>query len=593
MYEYRPPLNEIRFVLHSVLNAERELAALGREDVNRETLDGILDAIATFASERVAPTYENGDRFGVRWENGHVTTAPGFRECYRQLGADGWIGINVSERLGGQGLPYLAHTGLNEILLSANLAWRMSVGLAEGAMIALELHATPELQERLVPHIVSGEWAATMCLTEPQAGSDLGLLRTRAVPQADGSYRVAGNKIFITYGEHDMTDNIVHLVLARLPDAPPGSRGISLFAVPKLLPDATGKLTIANGVSCTGVEDKMGIHASPTCSLSFDDAQAWIVGPPNKGLVGMFTMMNHARITVGVQGLALSERARQASVAYALERRQGRAPSPAARAGDGADVIMEHADVRRMLLTQKALVEAQRLLAYYTVLQMDRAERSPDANVRKEAEEEVALLTPIVKSVLTDGALEVSSLAVQIHGGHGYIRETGVEQIERDARITAIYEGTNGIQALDLLARKVLPAGGAPVSRMAAKLRTELAGLDLRDGLGRWHQAAEAHLALWETLTAELLKASQTDPNAAAAAATDYLNFAGYTLLACCWVRLAASARGHEDAEFARAKQETARFFFDRLLPRAQTHAAAVRSGAASTMTITAAQLAG
>jgi len=593
MYEYRPPLNDIRFVLHSVLNAERELAALGRGDVNRETLDGILDAIAAFATERVAPTYEAGDRFGVKWEKGRVTTAPGFRDCYRQLGADGWIGINVSERLGGQGLPYLAHTGLNEILLSANLAWRMSIGLAEGAMIALELHATADLQERFVPKIVSGEWAATMCLTEPQAGSDLGLLKTRAIPQADGSFRLTGNKIFITYGEHDMTDNIVHLVLARLPDAPPGSRGISLFAVPKLLADASGKSTIPNGVSCTGVEEKMGIHASPTCSLSFDNAQGWIVGPPNKGLVGMFTMMNHARITVGVQGLALSERARQASVAYALERRQGRAPSPAARTAEGADPIMEHADVRRMLLTQKALIEPQRLLAYYTVLQMDRAERSTDANVRKEAEEEVALLTPIVKSVLTDGALEVSSLAVQVHGGHGYIRETGVEQLERDARITAIYEGTNGIQALDLLARKILPSGGAGVSRMVAKLRSELAGLELKGDLGRWHQATEAHLAMWESLTGELVKASQTDPNAAPAAATDYLNFVGYTLLACCWVRLAAAARSHGDPDFARAKEETAHFYFDRLLPRAQQHAAAVRSGAASTMTITAAQLAG
>jgi alkylation response protein AidB-like acyl-CoA dehydrogenase len=593
MHEYRPPLNEIRFVLHDLLNAEGELAALGREDVNRETLDGILDAIAAFATERVAPTNAPGDRIGVHLDNGRVTTPPGFRDCYRQLGADGWIGINISERNGGQGLPYLAHIGLNEILLSANLAWRMGVGLSEGAMLAMEAHANPELQQRFIPRIASGEWAATMCLTEPQAGSDLGLLKTRAVPQADGSFRLTGNKIFITYGDHDMTDNIVHLVLARMPDAPPGSRGISMFAVPKLLTDADGRPTIANGVVCTGVEEKMGIHGSPTCALSFDKSVGWIVGATNKGLAGMFTMMNHARVTVAVQGLGVAERARQASVAYAMERRQGRAATTRAARADGADLLIEHADVRRMLLTQKALIESCRLLAYYTVLQMDRAERSQDKSVRQGAEEELALLTPIVKSLLTDIAIEVTSLAVQVHGGHGYIRETGVEQLCRDARITAIYEGTNGIQALDLLMRKVVPAGGAMVKRMVAKIRADHASLTLDGDLARWRDTAAEHLALWESLTTEIVKASETDPNAAPAAATDYLNFAGYTLLACCSLDLAARAATNDDPEFAKSKHETARFFFDRLLPRARQHAAAVRSGGASTMTITARQIAG
>jgi alkylation response protein AidB-like acyl-CoA dehydrogenase len=591
MYEYRPPLKEIRFVLHDILNAEAELAALGRSDVNRETLDGILDAIGEFAAKRVAPTNAPGDRAGVHLANGRVTTPPGFRECYRQLGEDGWIGINADERYGGQGLPYLAHIGLNEILLSANMAWRMSVGLSEGAVIALEAHASAELKERFIRKIASGEWAATMCLTEPQAGSDLGLLKTRAVAQADGTFRVTGNKIFITYGDHDMTDNIVHLVLARLPDAPPGSRGISMFAVPKYLPDASGRSTVPNGVVCTGVEEKMGIHGSPTCAMSFENSLGWIVGAPNKGLAAMFTMMNHARITVAIQGLAQSECARQASIAYALERRQGRAAASREAQADRADLLIEHADVRRMLLTQKALLESGRLLAYYTVLQMDRAERSEDAAVRKDAEEEVALLTPILKSMLTDGAIEITGLAVQVHGGHGYIRETGVEQLSRDARITAIYEGTNGIQALDLIARKVLPAGGAPVARMAEKIRADHAGLSLSGDLARWRQIAGEHLSQWESLTAELLRAAQADPNAAPAAATDYLNFAGYTLFACCWVDLAARAASHEDPDFAAAKHETARFFFDRLLPRAQCHAAAVRGGPASTMTITAAQM--
>jgi alkylation response protein AidB-like acyl-CoA dehydrogenase len=591
MYEYRPPLDEIRFVLHDVLNAEAELAALGRTDVNRETLDGILEAIGEFAAKRVAPTNVPGDRVGVHLENGHVTTPPGFRECYRQLGEDGWIGINVDEHYGGQGLPYLAHVGLNEILLSANLAWRMSVGLSEGAVIALATHASQELKERFIRRIASGEWAATMCLTEPQAGSDLGLLKTRAVPQADGSFRLTGNKIFITYGDHDMTENIVHLVLARLPDAPPASRGISMFAVPKFLPDAGGHPTVPNGVVCTGVEEKMGIHGSPTCALSFENSVGWIVGAPNKGLVAMFTMMNHARITVAMQGLALSECARQASVAYAMERRQGRAPASREQQAGRADLLIEHADVRRMLLTQKALVESSRLLAYYAVLQMDRAERSKDAAVRQEAEEEIALLTPIVKSMLTDGAIETTGLAVQVHGGHGYIRETGVEQLSRDARITAIYEGTNGIQALDLMARKVLPAGGAPVARMVAKIRADHASLDLKGDLARWRQTAGEYLSQWESLTADVLRASQTDPNAASAAATDYLNFAGLTLLGCCWVDLAARAASHEDRDFAAAKHETARFFFDRLLPRAQSHAAAVRNGPGSTMTITPAQM--
>ena len=593
MHEYRPPLNEIRFVLHSLLNAEGELAALGRGDVNRETLDGILDAIASFATERVAPTNAPGDRIGARFHEGQVTTPPGFRECYRQLGADGWIGINVSERNGGQGLPFLAHVGLNEILLSANLAWRMSVGLSEGAMIALEAHATPELQKRFVTPIARGEWSATMCLTEPQAGSDLGLLKTRAVPQADGSVRITGNKIFITYGEHDMTDNIVHLVLARLPDTPPGNRGISLFVVPKFLPDETGRSTVANGVLCTGIEEKLGIHGSPTCALSLTDAVGWLVGPPNKGLACMFTMINHARASVGLQGLAVAERARQASIAYAMERRQGRAATPGARRADGADLLVEHPDVRRMLLTQKALIESCRLLAYYTVLQIDRAERATDAAARLEADEELALLTPLVKAVLTDCGIEVTQLAVQIHGGHGYIRETGVEQLARDARITSIYEGTNGIQALDFLVRKVLPAGGTVVRRMIDRILSDHASLEIDAQLSTLRQMAAEHLAEWQRLTDELLRASQSDPNAALAAATDYLMFAGYTMLACCSFDLAACAAGQADAEFAAGKRETARFFFERLLPRARMHASALRSGPASTMNITAAQIAG
>ena len=593
MYEYRPPLNEIRFVLHTLLNAEGELAALGRSDVNRETLDGILDAIAAFATDKVAPTNAPGDHIGAKFDAGKVTTPPGFRECFRQLGADGWIGINVSEANGGQGLPFLAHVGLNEMLLSANLAWRMGVGLSEGAMITLEAHATPDLQKRFVAPIARGDWSATMCLTESQAGSDLGLLRTRAVPQGDGSFRVTGNKIFITYGEHDMTENIVHLVLARLHDAPQGSRGISLFVVPKLLPDKSARSTVGNGVVCTGIEEKMGIHGSPTCALTLTDAVGWMVGPPNKGLACMFTMINHARVTVGLQGLGVAERARQASVAYAMERRQGRAATAGAGRVEGADLLIEHPDVRRMLLTQKALNESCRLLAYYTVLQMDRAERLTDAASKHEAEEELALLTPLVKAVLTDCAIEVTQLAVQIHGGHGYIRETGVEQLARDARITAIYEGTNGIQALDLLVRKVLPGGGAVVSRMIEKIRSDHASLKVAGPLAELRQVAAEHLAQWRTLTSELVRASQTDPNAALAAASDYLNFVGYTLLACCSFDLAACAATQSDAEFAAGKRETARFFFERLLPRAQMHAAALRSGPASTMSITPAQIAG
>ncbi len=593
MYEYRPPLDEIRFVLHTVLNAESELAALGRSDVNRDTLDGILDAIAAFATAKVAPTNAPGDRIGARFYEGRVTTPPGFKECYRQLGADGWIGINVSEANGGQGLPFLAHVGLNEILLSANLAWRMGVGLSEGAMIALEAHATPDLQKRFVTPIARGDWSATMCLTEPQAGSDLGLLKTRAVPQGDGSYCVTGNKIFITYGEHDMTENIVHLVLARLPDAPQGSRGISLFVVPKFLPDKSGRATVANGVVCTGIEEKMGIHGSPTCALSLADAVGWMVGPANKGLTCMFTMINHARVTVGLQGLGVAERARQASVAYAMERRQGRAATPGAGRADGADLLIEHADVRRMLLTQKALVESCRLLAYYAVLQMDRVERLTDQAAKHEADEELALLTPLVKAVLTDCAMEVTQLGVQIHGGHGYIRETGVEQLARDARITAIYEGTNGIQALDLLVRKVLPTGGAIVKRMIEKIRSDHASLKVEGQLATLRQIAAEQLTQWQKLTDELVRSSQTEPNAAPAAASDYLNFAGLTLLACCSFDLAACAAAQGDAVFASSKCETARFFFDRLLPRAQMHATALRSGPMSTMSITAAQIAG
>jgi len=585
MYDYRAPRREFEFVLHEVLEAERVLARLGREDIGRELIDSVIDEGAKFAETVLSPINWRGDWDGARYDNGAVTAPEGFKAAYQQFCRDGWAGMAATPDYGGQGLPAIAHIPVGEMLCSAAMAWRMASGLSEGAVLALTKHGSDALKARFLEKLVKGEWTGTMCLTEPQAGTDLGILRTRAEPASDGSFRITGTKIFISWGEHDLTDNIVHLVLARLPDAAPGTRGISLFLVPKRLDGQP------NGVHCDSIEHKMGIHGSPTCVLSFDAAQGWMIGQPGGGLACMFTMMNHARLGVGLQGLGLSERALQASVRYAFERLQGRsARGPVAR-DKAADPIIAHADVRRMVMTQKALTEGQRMLAYYTYMLEDVERLAGDAEERARASQLVAFLVPIVKSLLTDSGMENASLAVQVHGGSGFIRETGVEQYLRDAKIACIYEGTNGIQALDFLGRKVLMNGGATLRVLAAEIAQTLAG-ELPAALKPWAAALTAKIEEWAQLTRQVGERVAQDPEELGAVAVDYLNFGGYVLLGWAWLRMArvASAKlaaGTPEKAYYEGKLAAAAFYFERLLPRTLSCAASVRAGGATLPTLT------
>jgi alkylation response protein AidB-like acyl-CoA dehydrogenase len=596
MPPYNAPLRDIRFVLHEVLHAGHHYAELGREDLNAEFIDTLLDGAARFAEEVVAPTNEPGDRIGVRLEAGGVVTPPGFREAYAQFVEDGWAALCGPEEYGGQGLPEGFGGPVGELLVAANQSWKLYSGLTDSAVLCLEKHAPEDLKRLYLPKLVTGEWTGTMCLTEPQAGTDLGLLRTRAEPAADGSFRLTGEKIFITSGDHDLADNIVHLVLARLPDAPSGTRGISLFLVPKRLPDAGGAAGDPNGVRCTRLEEKLGIHGSATCVMNFRESQGWLIGEPNAGLRCMFVMMNHARLWVGLQGLAQAERSRQSSLAYARERRQGRAARGSASADKPADLIVDHPDVRRMLLAQKVFVEGSRVLTYFAGLQMDKSKYHPDPAERQRAADLLAVLTPIVKAFVTDMSLEVTSLGIQVHGGYGYVRETGVEQFYRDARITCIYEGTNGVQALDLLGRKVLGSGG-----QLARLLGGLIGAFCQNHAG-YEEMAEivprltGLLKEWSEATEQVAQRAARDPDEVGAAAVDYLQFTGYLCLAWCWAKMAAVSiaalrNSPADPAFYRAKLASARFFFARLLPRAEAHLDALQAGADSVMAMPVDQL--
>ncbi len=597
MHAYKAPLRDMRFVVHEALDLAAHCRALGRDDVTPDLVDSVLEEGARFAEEVLAPTNLPGDAEGVTLENGVVRTPAGFREAYATFCNDGWASMTAPAEYGGQGLPESAQLPFAEMLCSANLAWRVYSGLIESAILALNTHAEESLKALYLPQLSTGNWSGTMCLTEPHCGTDLGLLRTRAEPNGDGSYRLTGTKIFITGGEQDLTENIVHLVLAKLPDAPPGSKGISLLLVPKFLPGAEGKPGPRNGVRCGSIEHKMGIKASATCVMHFTDATGWLVGAPHNGLACMFTMMNHARLGVGVQGLGLAENSFQGALAYARERLQGRSATGAKLPDKPADPLIVHPDIRRMLLTQKALVEGSRMLACFAGQQLDIAHGHPEATARQAANDLLALLTPIIKAFLTDAALEVTNLGVQVLGGHGYIHESGMEQFVRDARITSIYEGTNGIQALDLIGRKVLGSRGELVKRMAA-LIVDFCGSHSESAELKPYMAPLAALVReWGELTQFVAAAAARDADEPGAAAVDYLQFSGYLCLAWCWARMAVTAQaalaaGTAEADFYQAKLATARFYFDRLLPRAHAHAAAVRSGAANLMRLDAAHFA-
>lgn len=586
MAEYQAPLRDIRFVLNDVFRADELWASLPRlsELVDTETADAILEEGAKLTAREIAPLNRCGDEEGARWENGEVTTPAGFKQAFATFAAGGWVGLTGNPDFGGMGMPKMLGVHFEEMLYSANNSFTLYPVLTAGACLALSAHASNELKNAYLPNLYAGIWAGSMCLTEPHAGTDLGLIRTRAEPAGDGSYRVTGTKIFITGGEHDLSENIIHLVLAKLSDAPKGSRGISLFLVPKFLVNADGSLGARNGVHCGSIEHKMGIKASATCVMNFYGATGYLVGEVNKGLAAMFTMMNYERLSIGIQGLGCSEMSYQNAVAYARERIQGRSATGANQPEQAADPILAHADVRRMLLNIKATTEAGRAFSTYVAKQLDLAKYCEDPETKAKAEALVALLTPIAKAFFTDIGLENCIQGQQVFGGHGYIREWGQEQLVRDARIAQIYEGTNGIQSLDLMGRKTVANNGKLFAVFAREVRSFLE-LNNTGKMAEFAKPLIAALDNLERLTAWVINNAATNPNEIGAASVEYLHTFGYTAYAYMWALMAkaaqdnlASTNGEES--FYLGKLTTARYFYKRLLPRIHSLTQAVMSGA-------------
>lgn len=582
---YKAPLDDVRFVLDTIVGKDSLSALPGYEDATPDLIDQVLTEGAKLCEEVLFPLNQSGDAEGCTYENGVVRTPKGFKEAYTQYAEGGWIGLSCDPAYGGQGLPKLVNTLLEEFVCSANLSFGMYPGLSLGAYNALSLYGSDALKARFLPKLVEGTWSGTMCLTEPHSGTDLGIIRTKAVPADDDSYRITGTKIFISAGEHDLTENILHLVLARLPDAPAGTKGISLFLVPKFIPNDDGTPGKRNGVACGSIEHKMGIKASSTCVMNFDDATGWLVGEPNKGMRAMFVMMNAARLAVGIQGMGLGEVAYQNAVAYAKERLQGRSLKGTKFPDKPADPIIVHPDVRRNLMTGKAYIEGSRALAALVGYQLDVAEKHADTRVRQEADEFVQLMTPIVKALMTDIGFEVANIAVQVHGGHGFIWETGVEQYVRDARIAQIYEGTNGIQALDLVGRKMGQDMGRLLRRFFHPVQAELTAALDDDSLAELAGPLAKAFGKLQQATALIAQKGMKDPEEAGAAATDYLRLFGLVALGWMWLRMAkaASAKlaaGEGDPAFLNAKLKTAAFFTAKLLPQVNTLFLTIMAGA-------------
>ncbi|MFM1979671.1 MAG: hypothetical protein RLZ68_936 [Pseudomonadota bacterium] len=528
---YQAPLADINFILHEVLQALAQLQALTPyADNDADLMHQVLDEAGKFVSEVIAPLNRDGDEIGCRFDAGTVTTPPGFKDAYQAFWQAGWPGLASATEDGGQGLPAILEAVLYEMLSGANHGWTMAPGLLHGAYECLKHHGSDELKSTYLGKIATGEWLATMCLTEPHAGSDLGLARTKAIPQADGTYLISGTKIFISGGEHDLSDNIVHLVLARLPEAPPGPKGLSLFLVPKFYTDGS-----RSAVHCERIEEKMGLHGSPTCVMRFDEASGWIVGAPGKGLNAMFVMMNAARLHVALQGIGLLEAAWQKADAYSKERRQMRAPGRGKSAAQ-ADLIADHPAIRRVLATQRAWIDGGRVLAYRTALELDLLKHHPDAARKAAAQVWCSLVTPVIKSAFTHQAFHGGSDCLQVFGGHGYVREWGIEQIVRDARVAMIYEGTNEIQAIDLLVRKVLPDGGESLQTMLNALCAEL------DADGIAHPALRAQVDALCAVTASLVAASKDQPELPYWVAEDFLRAVVVILLAWAWHKIEVTA---------------------------------------------------
>lgn len=599
MPNYKAPRRDMQFVLYELLDIENHYSTLrGNGEVDRETIEMILEGGAKFSENELAPLYRSGDEEGCLFEGGEVKTPAGFKAAYETFVADGWPSMASPEAHGGQGLPISLGTVFSEMLGSANWAWAMYPGLSHGAMNTLEAHGTDEQKAVYLSKLVSGEWAGTMCLTEAHCGSDLGTLRSKAEPNADGSYNITGTKIFISAGEHDLTDNIVHIVLARLPDAPAGTKGISLFVVPKRLPDANGEAGEMNRVTCGSIEHKMGINGSATCVMNFDGAKGFLVGPPNKGLNCMFTFMNIARIGTALQGVCSAEASFQGALEYAKDRQSMRALSGTKAPEKEADPIVVHPDVRRMLLTQKAFSEGGRAFCYYLATLSDHvAEHAADSPEAKEADDLMALLTPIAKAFLTEVGCEATYLGVQVFGGHGYIREWGMEQLQRDARIATIYEGTTGIQSLDLLGRKVLMTQGQLLMKFTKIIHKYCKATADNESVNPFITRLQSLNKEWGEVTQKIGMAAMKNREEVGAASVDYLMYSGYIILGYFWAKMAEVAHAKlaentTDKDFYQAKVNTAKFYFDRILPRVEMHRLAMLSGVDNLMATDAEHLA-
>ncbi len=567
MAEFQAPLDDMRFVINDLVGLDQVTALPGCEETTADLVDAILEEAGKLGAEVLAPLNKSGDEEGCLIENGVVRTPKGFKDAYRQYVDGGWNGLSCDTVYGGQDLPWLVATAVSEIYHAANMAFMLNPMLTQGAVELLSHHGSDELKGIYLENMISGDWTGTMNLTEPQAGSDLGRIRTKAVPE-NGHYRISGTKIFITFGEHDLTDNIIHMVLARLPDAPPGVKGISLFVVPKFMVNTDGSLGDRNDLRCVSIEHKLGINASPTSVMSFGDdggAIGFLVGQENMGLAYMFTMMNNERLAVGLQGVGVSERAYQHALAYARERVQSRPVDGSSRE---AVAIIQHPDVRRMLLSMRSQTEATRALAYYVAAQLDLAARHRDQDIRTAAQARVDLLTPVVKAWGSDTAIEVASLGIQVHGGMGYIEETGAAQYYRDARIAAIYEGTNGIQANDLVGRKIGRENGETATTLIADMRADLESLSeaSSDDLRTICDAVSQGIDDLETATAWIVATWPNDPNDVAAGAVPYLRLLALVSGGWMMARAAAISLNGDAGPFGKEKIASARFFADHLL---------------------------
>lgn len=591
MPSYTAPVADTLFVLHEIVGLERMTNLPGFASATSDIAQAVLEEGGRFASEVLFPLNAVGDQQGCkRNDDGTVSVPPGFKDAFDQFVAGGWTTLHAPEEFGGQALPMVLAIAVEEYFTGANHAFNMYHGLTGAAVSAILAKGSEELQTKYVPNMVAGTWCGTMNLTEPHCGTDLGLIKSRAEPQADGSYKITGTKIFISAGEHDLAENILHLVLARLPDAPGGTKGISLFLVPKFLPKADGSVGERNGIRCGAIEHKMGIKANATCVMNLDGATGWPVGELNKGMSAMFVMMNAARLGVGMQGLGIAETSYQSAVAYARDRLQGRSLTGPKNANGPADPIIVHPDVRRMLMIQKSFTEAARGLSLWVGMLIDEASRHPDAEKRAAADDLVQMLTPIIKAHFTDMGSECANLAVQTYGGHGFIRENGVEQLVRDARITQLYEGTNGIQALDLVGRKLPMKGGAAAQRLLGEISSFIAKHKADDKMKEFVEPLEKALGRVQDSALFLMQNAMKNPDEAGGAATDLLRLMALTAMAFMWNRIVVAAHkglanGNDNA-FYEAKIATARFYLARVLPQTVSLNHQIKAGASTLMAL-------